>query len=171
MKRMSLLAIILSIFSINLYALDAKDWQLSPDGIGPIKIDMTLKQAQAASGIAFNTKKTDADQEDSCYMLTLKNIKNLSFMISGDKIVRINVNSLPFATDLGAKVGDTEQQVLMLYHNKLLVEPHRYEEQGHYLTLSDKARDRSIRFESDGKKITRIYAGKDNEIHFAEDCS
>ncbi|WP_019217519.1 hypothetical protein [Legionella tunisiensis] len=50
------------------------------------------------------------------------------------------------------------------------MEPHHYDQNGHYLTLIEKSKDRAIRFETDGKVITQIYSGRNQEAHYVEDC-
>lgn len=61
-------------------------------------------------------------------------------------------------------------QVQALYAGKLEVEPHHYDPNGHYLTLIETGRDRAIRFETDGKVITQIYSGRNQETHYVEGC-
>ncbi|HRD71231.1 MAG TPA: hypothetical protein PK657_13955 [Legionella sp.] len=154
------------------FAANLKNWQLSEDSIGPIQIDMTLAQAEKKTGIKFNAtnQKTQQADDGSCYYVTLKGIKGLSFMITNNKIVRINVSSPEFKTTKGASIGDSETKVKKLYQGKLEVEPHKYESKSNYLTLSDTAKDRAIRFETNGKEVTLMYSGKDNEVHFVEGC-
>ena len=156
----------------SLFAATITDWQLSPDGFGPIQIGMTLKQAEQVTGMKFSSTKPDVDQaeDESCFYVRLKGIQDLSFMISGDKIVRINITSSSFSTSKGAKIGDTEAKVQALYAGKLEVEPHHYDQNGHYLTLIEESKDRAIRFETDGKVITQIYSGRNQEAHYVEDC-
>lgn len=158
--------------STSLFAATDKNWTLSPNGFGPIQINMTLKEAEKATGLTFNSTKPDADQaeDESCHYVTLKGLDDVSFMVSDGKIVRVNLSSAAYKTSTGAKIGDTESQVQSLYNGKLQVESHRYDEKGNYLTLIDKAQDRAIRFETDGKVITLIYGGRNNEVHFVEDC-
>lgn len=146
------------------------DWLISPEGIGPIRIGMTLKQAEKASGSKFNPVKLDEYEDKSCYYATLKGTKNLTFMVNGNTIVRVNVSNPAYSTDMGAKIGDTETHVQTLYHNSLKSEAHHYDEKGHYLTLIQKPQDRAIRFETDGKLITLIYSGRINEVHLVENC-
>lgn len=159
-------------FITDMSAAHVKDWKLSQDNLGPIKINMTLQEAEKATGIQFNSKKPDPDQAEniSCFYVTLKGMTGISFMVEDNKIVRINISSPDYLTTQGAKIGDTEAQVQGLYKGKLEVEPHHYDRKGHYLTLIDKVHDRSIRFETNGKTITLIYSGKNEPVHFVEDC-
>ncbi|MCE0723019.1 hypothetical protein [Legionella resiliens] len=156
----------------NAFARDSIKWTLSPNGLGPIKMNMTLKQAEHVTGKKFNSTKPDPNQaeNESCFLVTLKGIDDVSFMISGNKIVRINITSPAYHTSTGAKIGDTESQVRALYKGKLTTEPHHYDPKGHYLTLFEKPDNRGIRFESNGKVITLIYSGNHEEVQYVEDC-
>lgn len=174
MKQSLLKTTLLLLVTLNLtnplFAANTQDWKLSLEGLGPIKIGMTTKEAEAASGQVFNATKPDSYEHESCYNLSFKGMKNLSFMMEAGKIVRINISSPAFATSTGAKIGDTEAQVQAFYKGKLVTEKHRYDEKGHYLTLIEKPQDRAIRFETDGKVISLIYAGKNEQVHYVEDC-
>lgn len=172
-KRIALFSLffVMAFFNIT-HATNIKNWTLSPEGFGPIKMNMTLKQVEQVSGQQLNSTKPDPHQaeDSSCYYVTLKGLNDLSFMISGNKVVRINLTSPAYSTSLGAKIGDTEAKVNALYAGKLHVEPHHYDEKGHYLTLFEKTNGPGIRFESDGKVITLIYAGNHEEVQYVEDC-
>ena len=168
----TVLLIFIMILANNLFASNIIDWKLSSVSLGPIHVGMTIKQAQKASGIKFNPVKLDKEQIESCscYYVSLKGIENLLFMIADNKIVRINVNSAQFETTRGAKIGDTEKEVLTLYDGKLSVEPHHYYVNGNYLTFIKKGQDHSIRFETNGEKITLIYSGVNEYVNQIEDC-
>lgn len=174
MKKTTLFILLhIALILLNtVFAASLKKWTLSPDGYGPIQVGMTLKQAEVASGFSFNSTKPDATQgeEETCYYVTLKNAKDLYFMVSDNRIVRINVVGPGFYTSTGATIGDTEAKVKGLYSGKLIVEPHKYDDKAHYLTLIDKPKDRAIRFETDGKIVTLIYSGIIEDVHLVEGC-
>lgn len=74
----------------------------------------------------------------------------------------------------GAKIGDTEAQIKSLYPGQIQVTPHKYVQNGHYLTFIPKDRsDRNYRlvFETDGKLVTEFRAGKLPEVEYVEGCS
>ncbi|KTD42120.1 hypothetical protein [Legionella parisiensis] len=173
MKRIILFLFFILMTSLNnAVALDHTKWSLSPNGFGPIKMDMTLKQVEHVTGKKFNSATPDPHQaeNESCFLVTLKGIDNVSFMVSGNKIVRININSPNYQTSMGAKIGDTESRVQALYKGKLTIEAHHYDPKGHYLTLFEKHNNRGIRFESNGEVITLIYSGNHDEVQYVEDC-
>ncbi|WED42031.1 hypothetical protein [Legionella cardiaca] len=167
--KLSLSLLIIGIVNTAL-ALTVNQWQLSPQGFGPIKIGMTLDEAAKIQGVQFSGNKPDVYEDESCYSETIKGIKQVSFMVSDGKIVRISVSSPTIQTSKGIHVGDSEEKVQSLYGSQLKIEPHRYEEKGHYLTFVENPKKLAIRFESNGKQITRIYAGRDPEVYYVEDC-
>ncbi|OCH96781.1 hypothetical protein A8135_06390 [Legionella jamestowniensis] len=169
-SRLSLLFLVVGIVNTAL-ALTVNQWKLSPDGLGPIKIGMTLKEVAKIKGLQLSGNKPDAYESERCYTETLKGVKHVLLMISNGKVVRISISSPKIYTSKGAHIGDSEAKVQALYSDKLAVEKHRYEEKGHYLTFVVKQpQERAIRFETDGKKITRIYAGQAPEVYYVEDC-
>lgn len=161
----------LLIISSVVYPIDSDTWILTPGSLGPIKVNMTIKEVEKATHLQFSTEKPESEIEDgSCFSTTLQGLDNVSFMISHDKIARININGGKFKTDKGAQIGTSEVQLQTRYDNKLISEPHKYEENGHYLTLLVPGDGLAIRFETNGEKITRMYSGNNEEVHFVEDC-
>jgi len=50
------------------------------------------------------------------------------------------------------------------------VEPHKYIDDGHYLTIRSADRKYGIRFETEKGKITGFYAGLYSAIQYVEGC-
>lgn len=175
-KKYILKGVLLSIIylaAVTVYSEENKlDWRLTSDGLGPIKIGMTLDEAEKASHKKFSLRdpQSGMPEDESCFYTNLNDIDSVSFMISYNKIVRININSGHIMTDLGAHIGLTEEELQIIYQDKLSKEKHKYIEKGHYLTLHFPKEERAIRFETDGKKVMRIYAGQEKEVEYTEDC-
>jgi hypothetical protein len=53
---------------------------------------------------------------------------------------------------------------------KARVEPHRYDESGHYLDLTSADGRHAIRFETDGKVVTTIIVGEREPVGYVEGC-
>ena len=156
--------------------------RLGFEGIGPIKIGMTLAEAAAAVG---KPVKVDPNYMlDGCaYAAVEGGPKELSFMVGRDKdadpwrIFRADVNEgSPIATISGIRVGATEAQVKEAYSGKggsYTVGPHPYVgPEGHYLTYDadGKGGDLLI-FETDGKKVTSFRAGEETSVQAIEGCA
>ncbi len=142
------------------------------NGIGTVRVGMSVSQAAKAAG----TKLVGDPPNNNCYYVKPQNEpKNLSFMVTGDRISRVDVRQNTQITTLkGAKIGDTEAQIKSLYPGQIKVTPHKYVQGGHYLTLIPKDRaDQNYRvvFETDGKRVTQFRSGKLPEVEFVEGCS
>jgi hypothetical protein len=147
--------------------------KLTVNGIGSVKVGMTLKQASISAG---TTLVRGNGYDNSCYYVTPRNkAADVSFMVTSGRIARIDVSrKSPITTLSGAKIGDTEAKIKSLYPGKIKVEPHNYVSGGHYLVFTPKdAEYKNYRlvFETDGKRVTLIRAGKLPEASYVEGCS
>lgn len=143
------------------------------NGIGSIRVGMTVAEASIASGTKLVGKG-----EPSCYYVRPLGVpKGLGFMVTNGRIARVDVYENKNITTLsGAKIGDTEARIKALYPGQIKVSPHKYtaDSGGHYLTYIPKDKsDRFYRliFETDGKRVTNFRAGKLPEVEFVEGCS
>lgn len=142
------------------------------NGIGPVKVGMTVPQAAQAA----NTKLFVESfyENNSCYYLQAEGkLEGVGFMVTENRISRVDIDHPKITTISGAKVGDTEQKIKSLYPGQIQVTPHKYLISGHYLTLIPKDQtDKNFRviFETDGKKVVRYRAGKLPEVEFVERC-
>ncbi|MHC5775125.1 hypothetical protein [Nostoc sp.] len=142
------------------------------NGIGGVRIGMTVSQAAKAAGI----KLIGDSANNSCYYVKPQNEpKNLLFMVTKGRISRVDVRQNTQITTLkGAKIGDTEAQIKSLYPGKIKVTSHKYVQGGHYLTFIPKDRANQnyrVVFETDGKRVTQFRSGKLPEVEFVEGCS
>lgn len=156
--------------------------RLGFDGIGPIKVFMTLAQATAAVG---KPVKVDPNEvlNGCAYAQVEGGPKGLSFMVNREKesdpwlIVRADVHGpTPIATVSGTRVGATEAEVKSTYSGKggsYTVSPHPYTgPEGHYLTYdADGKGGKLLIFETDGKKVTSFRAGDEGAVQAIEGCA
>lgn len=152
-------------------AVATDSWTVSPRGIGQISAGMTLDEANAATGNALIVPAT----LEECDWVRVKDApKGLLLMVEGGKITRVNIDdSSTIATTNGAKIGDTEEHIELLYSGQVEVQPHKYTT-GHYLVVTpvDPAeKDYRIVFETDGKKVLRYRSGLVPSVQYVEGCS
>jgi hypothetical protein len=144
------------------------------DGIGPIKVGMTHKQAEEASGEPIVLRGDAPSDAEACRFGALQTgPKGLSFMLIGETIVRIDVDGdTAIKTSAGAHIGSTEDEVKTLYGARLAVTPHKYDPNGHYLTVSDSdpAQRYQYIFETDGRMVKSFRAGRLPEVAVVEGC-
>jgi hypothetical protein len=168
MKRVRFL--ILSLFTVMTVGTTAADeaWLVRAGGAGRIRIGMTLAQLNAALGEKF-VAPVGQDQVD-CFYLTMSKPPKLRLMMLEGRLGRIDVREAGVKTVSGIQVGDTEAQARKVYGARLKVEPRKYVEDGHYLTVKSNDGRRGIRFQTSGGKITSYYAGRDQAIQLVEGC-
>jgi hypothetical protein len=149
----------------------ASAFKIRFDGFGPVKVGMKPADAIKAYGNVLSENRWDDESE--CYYLDL-NKENPesepSFMVNDGTVARVDVSNPEYLTEAGAKVGDTEARIKELYGKDVEVSPHEYVD-GHYLTVTSKDGKYAIIFETDGKVVTYIRAGRPPEVGFIEGCS
>jgi hypothetical protein len=140
------------------------------DGIGPVRVGMTLPELNKALHTSYS-KPTDPD-EQTCAYVELPHQPGIGLMILNGFVARVDVDNTSTHTAEGIHNGDSEALALQVYGKRLEVEPHHYEpENGHYLTLLSNDRKHGIRFETEDGKIMRYYAGTTEAIALVEGCS
>lgn len=179
MRRLKLLTIIILLFAIpqsDRIAAQSKSpsgslqgaWALHFDGIGPVKVGMSLSQLNSTLQEKFTMPK--ARDEQGCFIVTSIRHPHVSFMIEDGKVTRIDVDGRGVPTDKGIQVGDSEKQVLKIYGAAVKLEPHAYtsEEGGHYLTV--RSGGLGLRFETGKEKVDSFYAGRFTSVQYIEGC-
>jgi hypothetical protein len=144
---------------------------LNEDGLGPIQIGMTL--ADAVNMGLLNENPNMKKACDFVFPAAGAGVPdNIGVMIVKGKVARIDIDTGSVTTDDGAKIGDTEDKLKSIYNGDLQIEPHKYVDGGHYLTvMGDSASaGRAIVFETDGKRVTNFRAGRLPEVKWVEGC-
>jgi hypothetical protein len=98
-------------------------------------------------------------------------VEGLWFMVSKDRVVRIEVTAPGVVTRSGLGVGDSEDHVKELLPSAD-VTPHKYvAPDGNYLTVWSRDRKAAVRFETLQGKVTSFYAGQVPQVEYVEGCS
>ena len=153
----------------SLCAGDVSDgWVVRDDGVGPVKIGMTLAQLRIT--LHQRLPQEDDAASDNCFYVHAKGHEHIGFMIVDGRLARIDVDAPGILTDTGLKVGDSELQAKKAYGAKLKTSAHKYVDTGHYLTVRSDDHRHGIRFETDKGKITMYYVGTYEAIQYVEGC-
>jgi hypothetical protein len=142
-------------------------WVVREDGVGPVKVGMTLAQLSA---ILYQKLSEDESGSENCFYVHARGHAHVSFMIEEGKLARIDVDAPGVATSTGIQVGDSEAHARQVYGVKLKVTEHKYIDTGHYLTVRSADGRYGVRFETDKGKITTFYAGNYDAIQYVEGC-
>ncbi|CAN5559398.1 hypothetical protein BH10ACI1_BH10ACI1_27140 [soil metagenome] len=135
---------------------------------GKVEIGMTISKASQALGTELVRGE---GYENSCYYVIPKQgFKGVSFMVTNGNVARIDIKSNAYATDKGAKIGDTEDKIKSLYRG-VSVNPQEYDEKKHDMEVFSEDEQYLIIFETDGNRVTGFRVGKVEEVSYVEGCS
>jgi hypothetical protein len=142
-------------------------WVLREDGVGPVKIGMTLAQLSAA---LHQELAADERDEQGCFYINARGHDHVSFMIIDGHVQRVEVGAPGIKTTTGLQVGDSEARAREAYGSRMKVTGHQYIDTGHYLTIRSSDGHYGVRFETDKGKIIGFYAGTYDAIQYVEGC-
>lgn len=145
------------------------------EGIGPVRVGMSLEEASAAAGqsvVEVPGSGPGADPE-SCYFAAPENGEpNVSFMVVDGAIGRVDVGEgSTVLTISGVGVGAPESAVVAAYGERIVVEPHPDDEGGHHLRYVPDDPSRSLILETDGATVLRYRSGLSDPVSFIEGCA
>ena len=95
-------------------------------------------------------------------------------MTTNGVIARTDVTTRRVSTPEGVHVGNSERHVYRVYGRRVRRSRHRYVLRGHYLTILPgraSERGRRIVFETNGRSVTSIRAGRLPEAYYIEGCA
>lgn len=167
MKRALLAGLGLSLAAAASFA--GSSWCLGMGGLGPIRAGMTVEQVlRLADFSGFERNKPAGD----CWYLRHRGAQSaFDLMIIGDKVVRLELKGAStLHTFAGARIGTTEDELEAMYGARLDVQPHKYDEAGHTITLKSSGGDYGLRFETSQGKVTAIQAGPWEHLNYVEGC-
>lgn len=154
--------------------LDPED-RVSLEGVGPVRVGMTLEEASAAAGQGISEvpgSGAGIDPAACYYAVPDTGQPKVSFMVVDGAIARVDVEEGSGArTVSGIGVGAPEADVLATYGDRIVVEPHPYDEGGNYLRYVPDDPTRSLIFETDGATVLRYRSGLAGPVSFIEGCA
>jgi hypothetical protein len=165
-SRRLILLLALTILSAGSSFAD-EEWTVRDDGIGPVKIGMTLSQLNTTLGETFAVPPNREDQ--ACFSVSPAKHASVSFLIEQNLFARIDVDEPGTSTSEGVQVGDSEAQALKAYGRRLEITP-RHDTEGHYLTVRSADGRYGIKFETEKGKIEAFYAGRAEAIQYVDGC-
>lgn len=141
--------------------------RLTPDGIGPVKIGMTVEEVRSMIGPI----EDDNTKDQSCYFITpLRGPRGITFMIIDNRVARVDViENSPILTDRGIGIGVSEAQIKKAYGENVEIGPHFYTD-GHYVRVSAPESKRLMLFETENGLIDTYRAGESYAVNFVEGC-
>ena len=155
--------------SLACVASAASTWCLGMDGLGPIRAGMNVEQVlRLADWPGMETKS----QPSECWYLRYHGGgSDFDLMIIKGAVVRIELRGQSkLHTFSGARIGTTEAELKALYGARLDIQPHKYDEHGHTITMKSGSGNYGLRFETANGKVTAIQSGPWEHLHYVEGC-
>jgi len=149
----------------------AYNWEVSSNGIGPIKVGMRLSELKTDLKLSYSIEWAQDSDQKTCFYANLRGQSGIGLMILNGRVARVDIDNRDTRTDEGIHNGDSEAHALSVYGKRMKVTPHAYTgPEGHYLTVRAPDGKYGIRFETDKGKIVRYYAGLVDAISYIEGC-
>ncbi|MEX5748937.1 hypothetical protein [Massilia sp. X63] len=137
---------------------------LSAEGFQAVRFGMQLAEAeQAVGGKAILPEPFDP----VCSMVRFDALPGLRFMLEHGVVTRADAGP-GLASALG-RIGDTLEQVRRA-HPEVHVSVHKYDANGHYLSLPSADGRSAIILEESGGKVTKMRAGLQPAVSYVETC-
>ena len=146
--------------------------KISTAGLGPVKIGMTVRRAERRGRVDLVSMGPSLH---GCRYVRPRNRRiRAMFMVVKRRIVRVDVRRRGIRTLSGFRVGSSERAVRKAFRGRLRVTPHEYREGGWYLEYVPRdrvERGRRVIFETNGRRVTYIRAGKLPQVRYIEGCA
>jgi hypothetical protein len=143
------------------------NYKVTFNGFGNVKVGMTVAQAEQTLGVKLVRGN---DYEDACYYVEPQGLQGVRFMVTNQKIARIDISDTKYATDKGAKVGDSLGKIKKLYP-RAKMSPQKYDRRKYEVEIYSNNKQYMIIFEGAGKRITGFRVGNAEEVSYVEGCS
>ena len=143
-------------------------WVVRPDGMGPLRVGMTLGAVARSLGEPLSVVNDECDHVNPTRMP-----EGILLMVIQDTLVRVEMDSAGIKTVEGAQVGDSESRILELYGARARIEPHKYTyPDGHYVVVTPPGDTlHRIIFETLKGRVTTYRSGRVPAVQYVEGCS
>ena len=147
----------------------ASTWCLGLGTLGPIRTGMTVDEVMRLADFPGQERKKPVS---GCWYLRYHgNGSDFDLMIINGRVVRIEIKgSSKLRTLSGARVGDSEGDLVAMFGSRLEMQPHKYDERGHTITFRSPRGDYGLRFETSSGKVTAIQSGPWEHLNYVEGC-
>ena len=134
---------------------------LTAQGLGPVRIGMSLAQVEKALG-----------KEESDCAIADRPDKKAWFMFFNYRLVRIDVEKRGIKSPEGAEVGMAQAALKKMYGKRAKISAHPYGgENDHYFRIPQKAKNRLLIFETWEGKVESFRIGTLDAAPLIEGCS
>lgn len=156
-----------------LSALPAQAETLTLQGLGPVRIGMTLSRIEQILGRKIPIDEAVSGDASGCAQANWPGRDGVTLMFEKYHLTRIEVwkPDNPIRTAEGAHVGSGEAELRRLYGRSAIFTAHPYlDDDGHYVTLRYPQQKRKLIFETEKGKVTSFRIGYPEPVEYIEGC-
>lgn len=171
------------VLSIGCAPATAADQILTSDGLGPVKIGMTQRQAERVLGARLKSP-FPSERRNICWNAIRADRVDpwIYYVLLNGRVASIEITHLPLggptvtpriATDKGIRIGDTDAKVKDAYGPNVKVRVDSQadsEEEGSVITALAADKSRGFVFVTSGRKVIEVRAGLPDAIEMMEGC-
>jgi hypothetical protein len=148
-------------------------WQAGVDGVGPIRLGMSLAQAARAAGVQLVEQPGHNAQDWQACHYAFPSVHGelelgLGLMLEDGTVTRIDIATPDIATRSGAHVGDDEHAVLDQYQGRL--QGKQDADGAHYLVVYPE-QPRQLVFKAENGRISGYRVGQVPAVRYARGCA
>jgi hypothetical protein len=148
--------------------------RLSINGIGSVKINMTVAEASGVAGTPIVPFKPNPNRVCDYYK-PANGPEGVTFMVSSGRIATVEIETNKIVTDYGAKIDDSESLIKSVYPaGQIQTARLANSEKGKSWTVQPSSfAEKNLRLvfvSTNGKTVTRMIAGKVPEVNYIEGC-
>jgi hypothetical protein len=160
--------------SVNAQVQLTDNSKLALNGIGPIRVGMTVDEASQAAGVRLVKGYAGLDENFCSYFKPQGEPKGINFMVTKGRIVRVDISNERVSTIKGAKIGDTEEEIFSIYPGQIRVIKNPLGGPGNNLTFVPRdAADSNYRliFRTNDRRVKYFWSGQLPQVEYIEGCS
>lgn len=177
----TIVIVVILITSVNAQAQLTERSKLAIDGIGPIRLGMTVDEASRSAGIRLvrnDDGYRDKKSERFCAYFEPKGYpKGIHFMLTNRRIARVDISNKRVTTIKGAKIGDSQERIFALDPGQITSTPHPYgrppANKKYLIFVPKNTADKNYRmiFDMLDNRVIYFRSGKIPEINYSEGCA
>ncbi len=163
--------------SVNAQVQLTENSKLALNGIGPIRVGMTVEEASQSAGVRLVQTQSGGEEYGCFYFKPQGEPKGIAFMVTKGRIARVGISNERITTIKGAKIGDTEDRIISLYPGQIQIikAPLTARPEGNPKNLTFVPKDHPdknyrIIFETVNNRVYRFRSGKLPEVEYIEGC-
>lgn len=163
--------------AVNAQAQLTENSKLAINGIGPIRVGMTVDEASRAAGVRLvkGYAPPPPHGEFCSYFKPQVGLQGINFMVTKGRIVRVDISNEQVTSIKGAKIGDTEEQIFSLYPGQIRVIKNPLGGPGNNLTFVPRdAADSNYRLifqTGNDRRVKYFRSGQLPQVEYIEGCS